>query len=105
MDYIDLTGQTGQNWVMTKAWPIQDAKAKFAEIVRRAASEGPQILTHRGVETAAVVSMDDLRRLQDSQVPVKDILLQGPTLDDDIVDAINERSRDTGRDIDLDIDL
>jgi prevent-host-death family protein len=90
---------------MSKVWPVQDAKAKFAEIVRRATSEGPQILTHRGVETAAVVSMDDLRRIQDIQVPVKDILLQGPILDDDIVDAINERSRDTGRDIDLDIDL
>jgi antitoxin Phd len=90
---------------MSKVWPVQDAKAKFAEIVRRATSEGPQILTHRGVETAAVVSMDDLRRIQDIQVPVKDILLQGPILDDDIVDSINERSRDTGRDIDLDIDL
>jgi antitoxin Phd len=90
---------------MNKVWPIQDAKAKFAEIVRRAVSEGPQILTHRGVETAAVVSMDDLRRIQEVQVPERNVLLEGPTLDDDIVDAINERSRDTGREIDLDIDL
>lgn len=82
---------------MSKAWPIQDAKAKFAEIVRLAAHEGPQILTHRGVETAAVVSIADLRRIQAATVPVRDVLLDGPTLDDDIVDAINDRSRDTGR--------
>ena len=83
---------------MSKIWPVQDAKAKFAEIVRRATSEGPQILTHRGVETAAVVSMDDLRRLLEAKEPERNVLLDGPTLDDDIVDAINQRSRDTGRD-------
>ncbi len=31
-------------------------------------------------------------------MPVKNVLLEGPTLDDDIVDFINQRSRDTGRD-------
>lgn len=90
---------------MPNVWSVQDAKAKFAEIVRRATSEGPQILTHRGVETAAVVSLDDLRRIQEAKVPVKNLLLHGPVLDDDIVDAINERRRDPDRDIDLEIDL
>jgi len=83
-----------------KAWPIQDAKAKFAEIVRRAASEGPQILTHRGVETAAVVSIKYLRRLEAGRAE-EDVLLTGPKFDDDTIALINDRSRDTGRDIDL----
>ena len=83
-----------------KIWPIQDAKAKFAEIVRRAASEGPQILTHRGVETAAVVSMEYLRRLEAGR-PEEDVLLTGPKFDEDTIAIINDRSRDTGRDIDL----
>ncbi len=89
---------------MTKIWPAQDAKAKFAELLRLAATEGPQIVTHRGVEAGAMVSMDDLRRLQAAQLPVVDLLLHGPTLDDDIVDAINERSRELPRELDLDID-
>jgi antitoxin Phd len=97
-----LTGQTGQESPM-KVWPIQEAKAKFAEIVRLAANEGPQIVSHRGVETAVMVSMEDFRRIQASKTPERDVLLEGPTLDDDIVDFINERSRDTGRDIDLDL--
>jgi antitoxin Phd len=89
---------------MTKIWPAQDAKAKFAEFLRLAATEGPQIVTHRGVEAGAMVSMDDLRLILEAKVPVKNVLLDAPTLDDDIVDFINDRSRDdTFRDIDLDL--
>ncbi|HWA92055.1 MAG TPA: type II toxin-antitoxin system Phd/YefM family antitoxin [Rhizomicrobium sp.] len=94
---------------MTKVWPIQDAKAKFAEIVRLAGSEGPQILTHRGVETAAVVSIDDLRRIQAAKEPEVNLLLHGPVLEDYIVDAINYRRpaepwRDVGFGVDWEID-
>ena len=89
---------------MTKVWPIQDAKAKFAEIVRLAGSEGPQVLTHRGVETAAVVSIDDLRRIQAAKEPEVDLLLHGPKLDDDIVDAINSRPVEPWRDVGFGVD-
>lgn len=89
---------------MTKIWPIQDAKAKFAEIVRLAGSEGPQILTHRGVETAAVVSIDDLRRLQALKGTEVDLLLCGPVLPDDIVDAINCRPQEPWRDVGFGVD-
>lgn len=85
---------------MSKVWPVQDAKAKFAEVIRLATSEGPQILTHRGVETAAIVSMEDLRRIREATVPVKNVLLEAPKLDQDIIDFILDRPRDTGRDID-----
>jgi prevent-host-death family protein len=37
-------------------WALQDAKAKFSELVRRARTEGPQTVTVQGV--AAVVVMD-----------------------------------------------
>ena len=96
--FIDLTGLTGQNGVMTKVWPIQDAKAKFAEVVRLASSEGPQILSHRGVETAAIVSIADLQRIRQATVPVRDLLLDAPKLDEDIIEIINTRQRDTDRD-------
>jgi hypothetical protein len=32
---------------MDKAWPVQDAKARFSEFLRQAESE-PQIITYRG---------------------------------------------------------
>jgi antitoxin (DNA-binding transcriptional repressor) of toxin-antitoxin stability system len=32
---------------MDKSWPVQDAKARFSEVLREAESE-PQIITYRG---------------------------------------------------------
>jgi antitoxin Phd len=82
-------------------WQMQDAKARFGEVVRRAGCEGPQIVTHRGVETAVVLSVKDYRRLEGSRPSFVDHLLAAPTLDEETIAAINDRSRDTGRDVDL----
>jgi antitoxin Phd len=49
---------------MSRTWQMQDAKAKFSEVVKRARTEGPQMVTHRGVGTAVVLSMEDYRRLE-----------------------------------------
>lgn len=38
----------------SSVWALQDAKAKFSELVRRARAEGPQTVTVQG-ETAVVV--------------------------------------------------
>jgi prevent-host-death family protein len=45
------------------AWLLQDAKARFSELVRRARSEGPQLVTVRGREEVVVVAADEFRRL------------------------------------------
>jgi prevent-host-death family protein len=86
---------------MQRKWQMQDAKAKFGEVVRRAAAEGPQIVTYRGADAAVVLSIDDFRRMQESRPSFVDHLLAQPKWDDEIIDLINDRSRDTGRDIDL----
>ncbi|MTV32020.1 type II toxin-antitoxin system prevent-host-death family antitoxin [Rhodoblastus acidophilus] len=44
-------------------WPLQDAKARFSEVVRRARSEGPQHVTVHGRDEAVVVTADEFRRL------------------------------------------
>jgi antitoxin Phd len=86
---------------MSRTWQMQEAKAKFGELVKRAATEGPQIVTHRGIETAVVVSMEEFRRFNASRPNFVEHLLGGPKFDDETIDAINDRSRDTGRDVDL----
>jgi prevent-host-death family protein len=86
---------------MPSKWQMQDAKAKFSEVVRRAHAEGPQIVTHRGAETAVVLSIEEYRRLSPAKKDFVDFLLSGPKLDDEFVDLINERSKDMGRDIDF----
>lgn len=45
-------------------WPLQDAKNKFSAVVDAAKAGKPQIVTRRGKPTVAVVSMEDLEKLQ-----------------------------------------
>ena len=39
-----------------KSWPVQDAKAHFSEMLEASLTEGPQIVTRRGVEAAVLVN-------------------------------------------------
>ncbi len=84
-----------------RRWQMQEAKAKFAEVVKRAASEGPQIVTYRGTDAAVVLSADEYRRLEAKHPSLVEHLLSGSKLDDATIDLINERSRDPGRDIEF----
>ncbi len=86
---------------MARTWALQDAKAHFSEVVRRANADGPQVVTYRGVEKAVVVSAEEYRRLRPDRRSFVDVLLEGPILDDRTVDAINRRSRDRGRNVRL----
>jgi len=45
-----------------KTWPVQDAKARFSELLR-AAEDEPQRITHRGEERAVLISSEEYRRL------------------------------------------
>ena len=59
-----------------KVWPVQDAKARFSELLETCLREGPQVVTKRGAEAAVLVPVEDWRRLQRSARPtLKDLLL------------------------------
>ena len=45
-------------------WLLQDAKARFSELVRRVESEGPQFVTVHGREAVVVMSAEEFRRLK-----------------------------------------
>ena len=45
-------------------WPLQDAKARFSELVRLVRSEGPQHVTVHGRDEVVVVAADEFRRLK-----------------------------------------
>lgn len=40
-------------------WELQDAKARFSELIEDRLEKGPQVVTRRGIETAVVVSFDE----------------------------------------------
>ena len=61
---------------MGKTWQVQDAKARFSEFLEASLSDGPQIVTKRGVETAVLVSIEEWRKLESRGRPsLKDLLL------------------------------
>jgi prevent-host-death family protein len=101
LKHYSLTGLTGLQEGKMRKWQMQQAKAKFAEVIRRAAAEGPQVVTYRGSETAVVLSMKEYQRLNATRPNFAEFLLSSPKWDDKTIAAINDRSKDTGRDVDL----
>lgn len=63
-----------------KTWQVQDAKARFSELLETCLAEGPQVVTKRGVEAAVLVPIGDWRELQQAARPtLKELLLgDGP---------------------------
>ena len=64
---------------MTK-WQLQEAKARFSELIDDTLEKGPQVVTRRGIDTAVVVSIDEWHKLNDeNRLTWKDVLLgDGP---------------------------
>lgn len=79
-------------------WSLAKAKDNFSEVVRRAASEGPQGITVHGEETAVVISKADFDLMQSADTPrsFKDWLR---SMNFDGVDL--SRDQTPARDVDL----
>jgi prevent-host-death family protein len=57
-------------------WPVQDAKARFSELLDACVNEGPQLVTRRGAETAVLVPIAEWKRLSNMARPsLKELLL------------------------------
>jgi antitoxin Phd len=67
-----------------KHWAVQDAKARFSEMLELCLKEGPQLITKRGEEAAVLVSVDEWKKDTDKPAPdLRAFLLghsQGPDL-------------------------
>jgi antitoxin Phd len=61
-------------------WQLQDAKARFSELLNITLKNGPQVVTRRGIAAAVLVPIDEWRRLQESSRPSLKTLLLGPGL-------------------------
>ena len=63
-------------------WPVQDAKARFSELLETSLSEGPQVVTKLGKAVAVLVPIRQWDALQTAgKRPLKEVLLSatGPT--------------------------
>ena len=68
-------------------WPVQDARARFGELIERAQSEGPQVVTRRGEDAVVVVSAKEWQAAQGqaSRPTLKELLLSDEARTDDLV--------------------
>lgn len=70
------TGKTSRRPPGPGRWRLQDAKAQFSELVRRAREKGPQRVTVHGKDAVVVVDAEEWDRLNN------------PVSGRDIVDAL-----------------
>lgn len=80
-------------------WKLQDAKARFSELVRRARTEGPQRVTIRGHDAVVVIAVDELERLLPQTSDALPFVAFMESLSVNGLDLT--RDRDFGRDIAL----
>ena len=67
-------------------WQVQDAKARFSEMLESALADGPQIVTKRGKETAVLLSAEEWRNLEARARPsLKDLLLGDEARTNDLI--------------------
>ncbi len=62
-------------------WQLQDAKARFSEVVNQAQTGEPQIITRRGVEKAVVLSAEEYEVLRGKKRSFIEHLLSAPKIE------------------------
>jgi antitoxin Phd len=97
----DLTSQTSMEKGIKRIWQLQEAKAKFSELFRRARAEGPQYVTKSGREKVVVLPSEQFEKMVHRARQPKSLVeffqqspLRGLNLD-------FTRDKDTGRDIEF----
>ncbi|HEY5047157.1 MAG TPA: type II toxin-antitoxin system Phd/YefM family antitoxin [Rhizomicrobium sp.] len=76
-----------------KNWSVQDAKARFSELLDTCLREGPQVVTKRGTDAAVLVPVEDWRRLEKSARPTLKELLLAPAPRSDMLPPSRSRQR------------
>jgi len=69
---------------MKPTWKLQDAKAKFSQVVDDALKNGPQYVTRHGSKAVVIVSAEEYEELITSRPSFKDFLLSCPKVSADL---------------------
>lgn len=79
---------------MPRHWQLQEAKARFSQVVERALAGEVQIVTRRGRQAVVVIPYEEYERLHGGAKSAWDILKTAPRFDDDELPPI-ERDNTT----------
>jgi prevent-host-death family protein len=72
---VTMTSQTAQHG---PEWPVAAAKAHFSEMIDRALSEGPQVVTRKGKRTVVVVPVEEWERRSKRQGNLAEFFAASP---------------------------
>lgn len=61
-----------------RSWSIAEAKARLSEVLDKARSQGPQVITRRGREAAVVVAAEEWRRKTERVGTLADFFAHSP---------------------------
>jgi prevent-host-death family protein len=81
-----------------RSWQIQEAKARFSELVNEATKSGYQTITKNGEPIAVIMSKEEFETLLAPRDTLLEFFMKAPYPE---LDLSIERSLDTGRDVDL----
>lgn len=82
--------------VSSRIWQVQEAKARFSELVQKTLDEGPQMISRRGKPSVVMVSDEEYARLTIKDGDFLSFLLSAPR-----TDLLIDRSKEGGRAIEL----
>jgi len=78
-----------------KTWQLQEAKAKFSELVEQAMDGEPQLVTKHGEKAVVVLDYEEYQKLSGGRMSTWEALRKGaPTLTDEEI-ALFERDKST----------
>lgn len=83
-----------------QTWQLQEAKAKFSEVVKRAQIDGPQEITVRGEPAVVVLTRTEYERLVKPRPSLVELLRSSPLAKWDLEGDLDlERDHSPTRDV------
>jgi prevent-host-death family protein len=80
------------------SWGVAEAKARLSEVIDRALSDGPQVITRKGRRAVVVVSAEEWERKTQRRGTLVEFLAESPLRNSGLV---LDRPGDAPRDVDL----
>lgn len=81
-----------------RVWQLQEAKAKFSELVDEVLHDGYQTITRNGKPVVVMLSQEEFEQYRKPEENLIDFFMKAP-LPDEELDLT--RDKDTGRELDL----
>ena len=62
-------------------WQLQEAKARFSQVVRKALEEGPQTVTRHGEDVVVILSAAEFKAMTKPEQGLKEVLASMPDVE------------------------